>query len=44
MLALWILLGLYCISFARCSCWLPLHIYLAFTPEAEFSFTPAMRS
>ena len=42
MLALWILLGL--CAFVALLLLLPLHIYLAFTPEAGFSSTPAMRS
>ena len=36
MLALWILLGL--CAFVALLLLLPLHIYLAFTPEAGFSF------
>lgn len=36
MLALWILLGL--CTFIALLLLLPLHIYLAFTPEAGFSF------
>lgn len=36
MLALWILLGL--CAFLALLLLLPLHIYLAFTPEAGFSF------
>ena len=36
MLALWILLGL--CTFLALLLLLPLHIYLAFTPEAGFSF------
>lgn len=36
MLALWILLGL--CAFIALLLLLPLHIYLAFTPEAGFSF------